>query len=78
VPAGRGGSFSKPLSPPPQSFPHLHETTKITKKKPAFTVSRKIPDSKGLTFENRNKIVCFLSGFSVLIYIFEEITNATK
>jgi hypothetical protein len=50
------------------------ENPKIEKsqKKPPFTVSRKILQQKGLTFENRNKTIGFLSVFSVLIYIFEE------
>jgi hypothetical protein len=48
------------------------------KKKPPFTVSRKILEPKELTFENRNKTIYFLSVFSVLIYIFEERTNAAK
>jgi hypothetical protein len=71
VPAGWGGSFSKTLSPTHQAFPHLPETRKITKK-PAFTVSHKILELKEVTFENRYKNYIFLSGFSVLIYIFEE------
>ena len=77
VSTGRGGSFSINLSPYSPSLSTPTETRKITKK-PAFTVSRKIPDSKELTFLNRNKTICFLSVFSVLIYIFEKITNARK
>jgi hypothetical protein len=49
--------------PTPQPFPHLPETRKNHNKKPAFTVSRKIPDSKELTFENRYKNYIFLSVF---------------
>jgi len=76
--ARRAGWFllQKPFPYCP-SLPTATETRKITKK-PAFTVSRKIPDSKGLTFANRSKLHIFLSGFSVLIYIFEEITIATN
>lgn len=46
--------------------------------KPSFTVSRNIPELKEVTFENRYNTKYFLSVFSVLIYIFEKITNATK
>jgi hypothetical protein len=74
VPAGRGGSFSKNLSPTLKVFPQLLKLEK-SQKKPAFTVSRNILEPKGLTFENRNKTICFLSVFSVLVYIFGK-TNA--
>jgi len=65
---------------PYQAFPYspILPTATETRKKPAITVSRKILEPKGLTFENRNKTICFLSVFSVVIYIFEETTNAIK
>jgi hypothetical protein len=70
--ARRAGWFLlQNLSPTLQAFPHQLKLEK-SQKKPAFTVSRKIPDSKVLTFENRNKTIIFLSVFSVLIYIFGE------
>jgi hypothetical protein len=65
------------LSPTPQSFLNLLKLEK-SQKKPTFTVSRKIPEPKEVTFENGYKTIYFLSVFSVLIYIFEEIINATK
>jgi hypothetical protein len=71
VPEGRGGSFSKNLSPTLKILPTPTETRK-SQKKTAFTVSRNIPEPKEITFENRNKTICFLSVFSVLIYIFEK------
>ena len=37
----------------------------------AFTVFRKIPNAKELTFENERHFNVFLSVFSVLSYIFE-------
>jgi len=43
---------------------------KLQKKHP-FTVSRKIPKTKEVTFENDIKSIVFLSVFSVLSYIFE-------
>jgi hypothetical protein len=63
--------------PTPQSFPQLLKLEK-SQKKLAFTVSRKILESKEVTSENRYKTIYFLSVFSVLIYIFEETTNASK
>jgi len=68
--ARRAGWFllQKP-SPYPPILPTPTETRKITKK-PAFTVSRNILEPKEVTFENRNKTICFLSVFSVLVYIF--------
>jgi hypothetical protein len=73
--ARRAGWFllQKPIPYSP-SLPVPTETRKITKK-PAFTVSRNILEPKGLTFKNRNKTICFLSVFSVLVYIFGK-TNA--
>jgi hypothetical protein len=40
-------------------------------KKTAFTVFRKIPNAKELTFEKKRQLSVFLSVFSVEIYIFE-------
>jgi hypothetical protein len=37
----------------------------------AFTVFRKIPKIKGLTFERKRQLNMFLSVFSVFSYIFE-------
>jgi hypothetical protein len=63
-----------PYSP---SLPTATETRKIKKNQP-LRFSRNIPESKEVTFENRYKTICFLSVFSVLIYIFGKITNPTK
>jgi hypothetical protein len=60
---------TKTIPPILQSFPQLLKLKK-SQKKPAFTVSRKILDSKEVAFENRYKTIFFLSVFSVLIYIF--------
>jgi hypothetical protein len=77
VPAGRGGSFSKNHSPTPQSFPQQLKLEKSQKNKPLqFPV--KSLNQKKLLLKIDIKTIFFLSGFSVLIYIFEEITNATK
>jgi hypothetical protein len=76
--ARRAGWFLLQNIPPTlKTFPHLLKLEK-SQKKPSFTVSRNILEPKEVTFENRNKTICFLSVFSVLIYIFEEITSATK
>jgi hypothetical protein len=69
VPAGLGGSFSKTLSPTPQASPHLLKLEK-SQKKPAFTVSRNIPEPKEVTFENRYKtIYFFIRIFVINLYI---------
>jgi hypothetical protein len=62
-----------PYQPFPYSpiLPTPTETRKITKK-PPFTVSRNILESKEVTFENRYKNYIFLSVFSVLSYIFDK------
>jgi hypothetical protein len=70
VPAGWGGSFSKTPFPYSPSLPTPTETRKITLKKTTFTVSRKILEPKGLTFENRNKNnMFFISIFGINLYI---------
>jgi hypothetical protein len=74
VPAGRGGSFSKNHSPTLQASPQLLKLEKSKKKHP-LRFSRNILEPKEVTFENRNKTICFLSVFSVLIYIFGKTIN---
>lgn len=51
---------------------YFHLKLKKLQKKQRFTVSRKIADSKGVTFEKDIKLNAFLSVFSVLSHMLEE------
>jgi hypothetical protein len=76
--ARRAGWFLlQNLSPPPQSFPHLLKLEKSQKNLPLrFPVTSL--NQKDLLLKIEIKSYVFLSVFSVLMYIFEEVTNVAK
>jgi hypothetical protein len=67
------------LLPPKKSLPSLKGFSLLVEleifiKKPTLTVSRKTPETKVITFKKDIKLKLITSVFSVLIYIFGEIT----